>query len=692
MKFQLLTLSAVGLLGSLFFSGCNGVGDKDSLLARIDNESVYREDLDMLLDGARKPGTSMDVYLYENLYSKAALASRALAEYPEIQKEWDAYFNEVNPRILMMVYQRYFAMECLMYSESELRRYYDANRELFASDSSGDYHRVRGDVAVRYHLSKNADKFAGYLKENGVGSSAEDTAAAASKFADEYRLQLRESLSKAVREDSRIRMHSLPAVDEKAYYEAHRNEFMTVPGYELYQVQMSDSAALAKLFATSPSLNDFKKMAVAKDQNRFTAKDSGYVGVVKRDFSLPYGIGMVRSLSTVLDGQSVGYVTPVLRGDVANQYHRFYLAARVDSQVKDYDRVKQGLKNRIANGDVVDVDPSFVVLSKNGQTIFTEADLVKFNEKYYKRPLTMVSHERIVKMLAEAFTFAEFAKDQKLEHSWEYRAQVRLARLDFIVEAYKEHKLALKDVPEDSLRHVFDRVGSPFHAGYDFEKAKDDIRQLLSFPMNLYKREYFYGYRMIYLGQTFDQSLAAIYSKRADEYAKLWMQRQSAEAYTAAKVHLYDASIPEYKPVMLKEALLAKADSLYKAGQRESAFYEYRKVMFAYAEDDELFQKVAYEMAQLQNENDEFFEAEAEYYAFYRMWPENPNAEKAMFGRGFVLNENIGMNDVALKVFKEFLERYPNSELKESVDWLVKDIESNGKLSDDLKKKISTEP
>ena len=42
-----------------------------------------------------------------------------------------------------------------------------------------------------------------------------------------------------------------------------------------------------------------------------------------------------------------------------------------------------------------------------------------------------------------------------------------------------------------------------------------------------------------------------------------------------------------------------------------------------------------------------------------------------------------------IRILKEFITKYPKSELKESVDWLIKNIESNGKLAQELVEKIS---
>jgi hypothetical protein len=62
-----------------------------------------------------------------------------------------------------------------------------------------------------------------------------------------------------------------------------------------------------------------------------------------------------------------------------------------------------------------------------------------------------------------------------------------------------------------------------------------------------------------------------------------------------------------------------------------------------------------------------------------------------MFSRGFILNENLHKDAEALKIFEEFKKTYPKSELMESVDWLIQNIKSNGRLADDLMKKIASE-
>ena len=690
MKKQLLALVS---LASLFvLNGCNGIGDKDTLLARINKEKVYQEDYSLLLKNRGPLKMEKGEFLYTNLYSQAALASRAVSEYPELEKEWKSYFEDLEPRLLTMVFQRYYAMENLTYSDAELRQFYDTNRRWFPGDSTGDFYMVRADVASYYYAAKNPAHFEAYLKDSLKleNPSEDDLQDAKKRFADAYRRKLQAELSGTALKDASIEVKELPSVEAKTYYDKHKDLFMTVPGYELYHVQ-GDSAALAAMFTETPSLEQFKAAAASKSKNPVTAKDSGYIGKVKRDYALPYGIGMVSGLAASLEDRTPGFVTPVIASDDKASFHRFYLVSLDASKLKPFDRVRAGIENGIKSGNYFDVDSSEVLITKAGKPVFTEADLNRFNRKFFHRSLNRSLHQRIVEMIAENLAYAEMARRARLQHSWEYRALYRESRWSYLGDRYLEKRMERNDISEDVLMRWHERVGSPIHVGYTYEQAKDDWRKVLSYPVNLYKHDYFMCYRVVYANKTYEQSVPAIYARNNEEYRKLLSERIAAETYLEGDVYLYDMGTAEYKPYMTAEKLLARADSLYKKGLRSEAYYAYRRLMYAYAEVDSLFEKAAYEMAQIQGENEEFDDAEGEYYAFYTMWPESPNAEKAMFSRGFMLNENLGRNEKALEVLEGFLQKYPKSELRESAEWLVNNIKSGGKLAEDLMKKIEAE-
>lgn len=683
-------MAAVCLAATTVLSGCNGIGSKDSLLARFDDESVYDEDIVFLDMNSNNSRQSKKEAVYEKIYSKAAVASRAKKEFPGIEAEWDEYYKELDPRILMVIYQRFFVSERMTYSDSELRRFYDANRGMFPEGDSGSYFKVRGDVASLYHASKNPEKFAEFLDGLKNKSETIDTLAQKRSFAEMHRQELRDSIMKDIREKQHISVQSLPPVDPKAYYEKNKDKYMTVPGFVLYHVQMEDSSALAAKVKEGMSLEQFKQVAATISTNKLTAKDSGLVGMVKKYYALPYGIGMIESLSDALDGKEPGFISPIFRS--GSSFQRFYLAENVASQVKPYDRVAKKVEMDAASGETIDVDSSFVLLMQDGKTLYTEGDLLRFVKRYYGgRPLNGAFHDRLLNMMADTYAFASAAMENKVNHSWEYRAAVRSARWDFVFDKYVEKKRGADQVPEDSLKSLYKRLGAKLHAGRTYEQIKDELAQVLSIPKTLYDHEYLLGYRLLYKDMTYDESVPQIFFKLKNEINGNFANRVAAESFTQASTHFYKPDPYEFSPVMVKEKLLPRADSLYKAGERSKAYMEYRRALFAFADDDSLFQKIAYELALVQNDNDEFLDAEAEYYAFYRMWPDNENAEKAMFSRGFILTENLKKDSVALDVFHEFLEKYPNSELKESAEWLVKNIESNGKMTEDLLKKIGEE-
>ncbi|WP_290743114.1 tetratricopeptide repeat protein [Fibrobacter sp. UBA4309] len=678
--------------GFLFLCGCNGVGEKDSILARINDEKVYTEDEDLLYKVS--PGIkSQDrkEALYENLLGPAALVSRALSEYPELNAEWEQYYKDIDVRILTMVFQRFYVMECLTYSDEELRLFYDTNSGLFPSDSNRVFDR--SVVAGEYYIHKNQEawkEFLGSLYAGWTNVTRQDTLSARDQFVTKRREELRTSEIEKAKDNKRLVVHPVQPMSAEEYYEKHKDKFMTVPGYELYQVQGADSAKLEKLVQGEISLEQFKKIAAKSDKNEYTAKDSGYVGVVKQGYALPYNIGVVRGLDEVLMNREPGFVTPAMMSEITKSYHKFFLVRQVPPEQKPFDRAKADAAAIAAVDGLPELDSSFVLISLDGKPLFTMADFFRFNNRYFHAPNNIRALEYVVRSIVESYSYALVAWDLKLDHTWEYRAIVRDTRAQFIVDSYIDKKISAQ-VSDDSLKTLYDRMDSVFRERLPFEKAKPELLNYLTLPVNLYKHEYYMGYRMNPAGSTYEQSIPRIYGKRGSEY-KIWMkQRWMDEAYASATRHIYDTSVEEHVCEYDPQKLMAKADSLRNAGNRSSAYNTYRKVMNAYATDDSLFEKVAYEMAQVQNENEEYNDAEAEYYAFYTMWPNSPNAEKALFTRGFILDENINNDSLALTLFDEFLKRYPQSELKESVDWLAENIRSGGKLADDLVKKIEAE-
>lgn len=693
MKARLLALASSVLFVSLM--GCNGVGPKETLLAKINDDSVFKEDMLYMLDGGRYDHDSLPLgkMLYDRYYSGYVLAEKALAEYPGLENDWKKLSDALEIRWLTSVYRDYYQTECLGFSDAELHKFYNDNREKYTrADSITGYYGVRHDVAKDYYVLKNKVDFETFLKkelELVKEPSAMDTAKARDAFVNKRGKEMKESSVANILENEHYKIVELPPIDPKAYYEKYKDSYKTVPGYELYDLQGADSASLVAMVPENTDLHTFKLSAVKNSANKMIAADSGYIGVVKKNYAVPYGIGVLNELDSVLEGKSAGFVTPVLRSPDGN-FHRFFLASVIPSVVKSYERAAPAIKISIANQDLLDVDSSAVLITKDGNPVFTEADLVAFNEEFVKRPLTLRSHERLVKMLADHYAFADAARRLKLDHEWEYRAIRRSARLEFMTERYMDSVVV--KVSEDSARTWFNKYLAADNPLTNFDDVKYRMMVMASFPQVLTLRDYYMGYAVMYKNQSYNKVLLSLFDRRYGEYRSTLKDRIAAEAYNDARIHLYDSSIPEYKPITFDQALLSRADSLYKAGNKDDAYMEYRTLLFAYADVDSMASKALYEMADIHNDLGKYAEAEAEYYAFYKIFPKSSNAEKAMFSRGFILNENMGKDSLALQVLGEFVETYPNSEFKESANWLIDNIRSGGKLQDELTKKIEENP
>lgn len=743
------------LLGFCFLlMSCNGIGCKDAVVARIGSESLYEEDLDFatLQNSGAFNAASGKAVSEKYLYSLAK-ASKAEGESGSYDSVWKAYEPVIRNRLLTIVYARYHLMNRLGYTDEELKKFFDEHRADF--DSSATYIQVRGEVAGRYYLSKSQDSLKAYIKQAlpgkdrpaevkllffvgdsltvtevvkkfnaGVpedslpamrhtrvvqgdekGVFVDSSVKSALFFADSmavgtgrsFRVKrdsswvhfglkmLERTAAQKAREEDHIKsfensfitlrrnsitdvvqnisnnmgtvvVEKLKPQDIHKFYEENIDKFMTAPGYEVYHVAMKDSAALAKTMLNVKDLESFKAVAATISEKEETSENYGFVGQVKMDYALPYGIGMMPTLWAELKGKAEGYISSAIRSMSDSLYHSFYVSAVVPSVPKAFDRVKNQLEDLYAS-DVNSIDPATVLVSKDGKPLYTKADLLKIFEAEQGIPYNKDTHYRIVNMLAQAYVIGEMAKREKVDQSWEFRAMMRSARIEFITARY-------------------DRTHKP-------EKAQ--------IPETLKKIEYFYNADKAYKDKSFEDALPQISAALESRMQMNKPEADNMQIWNQTNVFFYDQAKAYLAPVTTAEGFVAWGDSVAKNQKFDEAISAYQKVIDFFAYRDTLTRVSVYNLAQVCADAQKYEEAAGYYYVLLKVWPEAPEAEKAMFSLGFVLNENLKQNDRALEVLEDFQKRFPKSELKESVDWLVENIKSDGKLADDLMKKIEAE-
>ena len=688
-------LFAVISFCALVFTGCNSIGDKDTLVARVNGEPIFKEDYAFMMRvGNIVPNTEQMRKASGSLFSRKALYTVALQKHPELREQLAAHNAVLENYQLTFVYQRLYAMDRLMYSDDELAFYYDKHRDQFADSLS--YMNLRDKVADAMYIESNYDSLKSYAfqRRNLADSNAEVqiTYDIKERFVSDHRQRIvRETgpalLKKYNIQECKIKM---PSVEE--YYDKHKNLYRIPKGFVVYHVESADSAALAKRFkGKKVDLKAFMKIASKFSQNPETKKAKGYVGKVIEGHSLPYGIGLVRSMFVELDSLADGAVSSIHRSESTGRYHVFYRESAVPSTVKPLDRVRQTIERDLATTVNYELDSSYVLVTKDGEPAIREKDVLAV----YNDNGTMIrsrrTHDQIVQALALQLAFAAEAREIGLDRSWEFRAMKRQGDVDYVIKMYKHKVNSRIVVPEDSLKALYARMGNPAHPTLTYEQSRSELSDWFEIPENLMKRNYYYA-EEDYLPDTYEQAKKRVFESAYLEFRNGRWDKEVVTSWGTAKVDLFADNITLMPQEWSVELAMRAADSLYtQAKSLDKAYLAWSGIRERYMDIDSVAKKATFELAHIYSDREDFDKAQREYRAFYRTWPDSPDAEKAMFSRGFILNENLHKNDEALKVFEEFKKTYPKSDLMESVDWLIQNIKSNGKLADDLMKKIAAE-
>ena len=681
---------------SLCLMGCNSIGDKDTLIARVNGEPIFREDYAFMMRvGNIVPNTEQMRKASGSLFSRKALYTVALQKNPELKDMLANRSFTVENYLLTFVYQRLYAMDRLTYSDDELAFYFDKHRAQFGDSVS--FMNVRGKVAEAKYIESNMDSlkaFAYRQRDVSKGDGeVEITDAIKERFVSDHRQRMVRETGPALMKKFNIveTEIQMPSVEE--YYESHKENYKTPYGYVVYHVEAPDSMSLVKRFKNKKmDLPAFMKIASKFSANETTKKAKGLVGKVVVGHPLPYGIGFVANMFFELDSASDGYVSSVIRSESTGRYHVFYRVSAAPSEYKPLDRVRETIKYELANTANYELDPSYVLVTKNGEPAIREKDVLDTYEDNPTMIRSRKTHQQIVSSLALQLAFASEAREIGLDRSWEYRALHRQSDVDFVIKQYRKKVINYVGVPEDSLKALFERLGgNPGHPNMSYEDSRPDLNNWFEIPENLMKRTYYYA-EEDYLPATYEQAIKRVFEDANLQYRSDRWDKAVVTSWGTAKVDLFADNVTLLPQEQSVEVAMRAADSLYtQVKSLDKALIAWTGIRERYSEIDSVARRATFEIAHIQSDKEEYDKAQREYRAFYRVWPDSPDAEKAMFSRGFILNENLHRDSLALEVFKEFKTRYPKSDLNESVDWLVQNIKSNGKLADDLMKKIEAE-
>jgi outer membrane assembly lipoprotein YfiO len=84
-----------------------------------------------------------------------------------------------------------------------------------------------------------------------------------------------------------------------------------------------------------------------------------------------------------------------------------------------------------------------------------------------------------------------------------------------------------------------------------------------------------------------------------------------------------------------------------------------------------------YTEAQNSSEKGEYLSAIKTYEDILKLYPDSPRAYKAQFLIGFVYSENLKAYDKAKENYKKLIEKYPNCDLADDAQYMMKTMEND---------------
>lgn len=557
--------------------------------------------------------------------------------------------------------------------QSEIFKDYSGNRNaLVMADSSGK------KLFVVFHVGSVAKE----IKAN----TAELERMAKTRFIDKVKKDIVTTTGPKLVEKHKLEIVPPKPVDPKVYYEKTLEQWKTKPGLWVYHIENKDSLTLGKAISSIKTQEEFSRLAATSiNENPETRGKAGEMGSVLEEHSLPYGVGLLPELFSVFK-KDTSVKTLILKGK--NAYHGFYIVKTVPETQKPFERVEHQIKQDLAN-NILAADSNAPLVSKAGVPVLFEKDLMTLYSSLDPREARQYNRAQLASYLMEWYAFAEEAKAVKLDTTAIYKAVVRKQERVFARRYILDSVKTIKILSEQEAAPYFEKYGKAFPDS-SLKSLLPILSELAANKENDIRYEYWRS--DLSDSSSFTEVLPSLLPTLSKNLKERQVLRFTNRAEQENPLEVLDSAFLPEKPwgasYKEMEAFIGTHDS---NKQSDKLIWDLSLLRVVYPEVDSIYASTTIRLAQVHGDREEYEESLKEYNAFIGMWPDHPLLEKALFAKGFILDENLKRKDEALKTFKFFLEKFPKSELAESVTWLVKNIENQGKLAEELIKKIEKE-
>jgi PPIC-type PPIASE domain/Outer membrane lipoprotein len=589
-------------------------------------------------------------------------------------------------------YQWTYLGENLGANRDEIQTYFKRYPEKFR-DSSGQFRVfswILEEVADSLALSKaNLDSFYQASGESFSNRQPEFRRRMAEKYLIEAKQKLIENSAIKLKEKYQVRlvraMRTPTDAEIAEYYAKNKDAYVSPDGFDLYHIETAHPNKLRAQVSAVTRLGDFQALAKRHSVNPWTKTKGGQLGVVKRDFCLPYGLGLMPALFPALDGLSSGRIQEPLQSSETGTWHFFWLERKVPSSLKPLNRVKVLVAQDLVTNGIASITPDDTLAVIPGRKAILEKDIVFLREEFPMPLRQTFTRENLVHFLLEREIAMAEAESVGLFKDERLKALRYANELSFWSQFYVDSVLhPAWNGDTAAWAELFSRKPHAFTKDPGQKGWRPSARDLAAYS-GLSQTELDIEYRTNKERYMQGDSLPPLewvefdvfQTLKSDAYRRL-DAKIFADIQNRFRVRI-DSSLTEPK-YERAESFLQEAEKLYRARKLEQALRHYETVREIFPRQNALQCSVTLEIARIHLELQHYQSALGEYRRASMLYPDVPSQYKALFMEGFILAEHFKSDSAAIRIFESMLKKYPKSELSKEADWMIRNIRSGGGL------------
>ncbi len=484
--------------------------------------------------------------------------------------------------------------------------------------------------------------------------------------------------------------------DLNKYYGEHKDHYLTAETYDVYHIELKNKDALLKKTKSIKTLEDFKKLAGQISENTWTKSKQGYMGLIKKDHCLPYGIGMLPSLFADLDSVKNGFLKKPFANAETRKWNVFWVTQINGKKEKPFDRAKAMVKQDYVNEQVSTIKPDDTLASFKGGKVILEKNVAFLRQEIPANVQERYTREMLVDYLltwdlatleSEALGLTQDLKLQatRLQNQdsyWATQYQDSVINKTFGLDTLLLKKTFTENhnyFTNDSADHAYLRYSKDIATFLELKPQDFDLEYHIN--SDKYKHD---SVTLSMQQAQYDmfQNIKGEAAAKADEQILARLKKQF-------HVEILDPSLLPSKPKSPNDKF-KQAQNLHYDRKLDLALVIYKELRSQFPEMKGLQDSICFGMAQIYIEQENFSAALAEYRRLSYLYPESADNYKAQFMLGFIYAEHLKQDSSAVRAFETMLQKYPKTDLSDDADWMIRNIRSGGKLMPQLEGESST--